>query len=218
MPDISRRFFLSNSVALAVPLAISPHPKNEAVYHFATSDCDVQLSVEFYDRYSRDGFWFAERHTNRQFCFSGKGEEGADCLANFSGSLAIARYHVRPRSKPPNSIALRERVRTIDQDNLVTLRPPFERAIEFRGGVASDIQAFGYETEGLPPAGGPASPPHAPWSLLRQDLYFDGQRKPFLILHWKHTLNAIRLLDLIPGDETHFVISKRDDKTREEIR
>jgi hypothetical protein len=218
MPGISRRLFLSNGVALGAPLAISPQPKNETVYHFATGDCDVHLGVEYYDRYSRDGFWFAERHTNRQFCFSSKGEEGADCLANFSGSLAVARYRVRPRSNRPNSIALSERVRTIDQGNLVTVRPPFERSIEFRGGVASDIQAFGYETEGLPPAGGPEAPPHAPWSLLRQDLYFHGQGKPFLILHWKHTLDAIRLLDLIPGDGTHLVMNKRDKKTQEEIR
>lgn len=30
--------------------------------------------------------------------------------------------------------------------------------------------------------------------LLRQDLYFDKENLPFLVVHWKHALSAIRLL------------------------
>jgi hypothetical protein len=210
MPGISRRFFFWSGAGLGAPLAVSPREKNETVYRFSTSECDVQMSVEFYDRYSSKSFWFAEKQANRHFCVSANGQEGGDCLANFSGSLAIARYHIRPRSKPPNFLALREHVRTIDQDSRVSIRPPFDRTIELHGGVASDIQAFGYETDGLPPTGGPAAPPNGPWSLLRQDLYFGGDMMPFLVVHWKHTINAIRLLDVIPGDQTRLVVSKSD--------
>lgn len=205
MRGISRRFFLCSGGGLGAPVAISPRPKNETVYHFATNECDVQMSVEFYDRYSSRGFWFAERQANRHFCVSANGQEGGACLANFSGSLAIARYHIRPRSKPHNVLALREHVRTIDQDTRVSIRPPFERTIELDRGVASDIQAFGYETDGSSPVRGAVAPPNDPWSLLRQDLYFEGQMMPFLVLHWKHTLNAIRLLDVISGDQTRLL-------------
>jgi hypothetical protein len=205
MPGITRRFLFLSGSALGAPFAISPRPKNETVFRFATANCDVQMTVDFYDRYSRDGFWFAERQANRHFCVSAKGQEDSDCLANFSGSLAIARYHIRPRSKPPNLLALREHVRTIDQDSRVSIRPPFERTIQLHGGVASDIQAFGYETDGLSPAREPVPPPTDPWSLLRQDLYFSGEMMPFLVVHWKHTLNAIRVLDVIPGDQTRLV-------------
>ena len=41
-----------------------------------------------------------------------------------------------------------------------------------------------------------------PWCLFRQDLYFDQQSEPFLVIHWKHTLSAIRVLDLVPGQDT----------------
>ncbi|MFZ0591668.1 MAG: hypothetical protein WAM39_14475 [Bryobacteraceae bacterium] len=203
MPDISRRFFLESSAGFAAPVAIQPRPKNEAVYHFATSEYDVRMTVEFHDRYSSNGFHFRERLKNRQFCLSGAGEEGRNCLANFSGSLAIARYHIRPRSKPPSFLTLREHVRTIDQDRRLNERPPFERALEIQGGVASDIQAFGYETEASSrSATADAASFIDPWCFLRQDLYFDMQNAPFLVVHWKHTLSAIRLLDVIPGDQT----------------
>lgn len=197
MPGISRRFFLESSAVLATPRA-----KNETVYHFATSDYDVRMTVEFHDRYLSHGFAFRERLKNRRFCLSGTGEEGHNCLANFTGSLAIARYRIRPRSKAPNFLTLREHVRTIDQDRRLNERPPFERALEIQGGMASDIQAFGYETDASPAAEPEAAPSVSPWCFLRQDLYFDAQSAPFLVVHWKHTLSAIRLLDVIPGDQT----------------
>ncbi len=200
MPGISRRFFFGSSVAFAAPRA-----NNETVYHFATSEYDVRMTVEFHDRYSSNGFHFRERLKNRQFCLSGTGEEGRNCLANFSGSLAIARYHIRPRSKPATSLTLREHVRTIDQDRRLNERPPIERALEIQGDVASDIQAFGYETDASSPAASSADQSVDPWCFLRQDLYFDAQSAPFLVVHWKHTLSAIRLLDVIPGDHTRAV-------------
>ena len=44
--------------------------------------------------------------------------------------------------------------------------------------------------------------PLALWCLLRQDLFLNQQPEPFLIVHWKHTFDAITLLDVIPGDRT----------------
>jgi hypothetical protein len=112
----------------------------------------------------------------------------------------VAHYRIRPAAGLRRKAALRERVRTIDQDERLKSRPPFECAIAIRDGIASDIQAFGYEQQGPGPAqdGNPAGP----WCFLRQDLYLDADRSPFLVVHWKHTLNEIRILDLIPGDRT----------------
>jgi len=160
----------------------------ETIYHFSVAGCDVRMSVEFYDRYASSGFWFDERRTNRSFCLSAQGEAGRDCLRNFHGSLAIVRYHIRPHAR------LRECVRTIDRDGRLGDRPPFERTLSVVDGVVSDIQAFGYEGTG------PAAPGPEPWCFLRQDLYFDGQSAPFVVIHWKHTASAIRLLDVIPGE------------------
>jgi hypothetical protein len=196
---VSRRLFVLSGTSLGVSRAMA-RPKDENVYCFTTPECDVRMTVEFYDRYSSDGFWFDERRTERHYCLSAKGEEARDCLANFSGSLAVARYQIRPRLKALHLTVLREHVRTIDQDNRLKTRAPFERVIELQQGVASDIQAFGYEVEAAARENPRAS--YGPWCLLRQDLYFDGQSSPFLVVHWKHALSAIRILDLIPGDQT----------------
>jgi hypothetical protein len=90
-------------------------------------------------------------------------------------------------------------VRTIDHDARLPDRPPYGRSIVLKKGVGSDLQAFGYEAalkdEPLPGR-------HGPWYLFRQDLFLEPQRAPFVTLYWKHALASIRVLDLIPGDQT----------------
>jgi hypothetical protein len=163
------------------------------------------MSVEFHDRYASNGFWFDELRAGRKYCLSGEGEEGRNCPPKFSGSIAIAHYRIRPRSNSPLSLVLRECVRTIDRDSRVNDRPPFERTLELHGGLASDIQAFGYQPDASSAVQVEAEEPHEPWCLFRQDLYFGGNGAPFLVVHWKHTLSAIRILDLIPGDQTRLI-------------
>ncbi len=70
--------------------------------------------------------------------------------------------------------------------------------------VASDIQAFGYTPDA---PGGPLPPLEyaGPWALMRQDLFLDSDTTAFLIVHWKHTLQSIRLVDVIPGDGTRVI-------------
>jgi hypothetical protein len=43
---------------------------------------------------------------------------------------------------------------------------------------------------------------HSPWYLFRQDLFLERQPKPFLAIFWKHTFPSIRVLDVIPGEQT----------------
>jgi hypothetical protein len=188
---MDRRSFLWSAAFASAPKT----RQTETVFIFRAAGCDVKMSVEFYDRYASAGFWFGERRTGRAFCLSASGETSRPgaaglpaigCLNNFQGSLAIARYHIRPHT------TLREQVRTIDRDGRLSERPPFERTLSVIDGVVSDIQAFGYEDNG-PAAQGPE-----PWCFLRQDLYFEERAAPFLTIHWKHTLSAIRLLDVIP--------------------
>jgi hypothetical protein len=90
-------------------------------------------------------------------------------------------------------------VRTIDHDARLPDRPPMDRSIVLKKGIGSDLQAIGYEpaVKGEPLSGG-----HGPWYLFRQDLFLEPQRAPFLTLYWKHALASIRVLDLIPGDQT----------------
>ncbi len=115
-------------------------------------------------------------------------------------------YFVRSRSSHSGIIALREHVRTIDFDERLGYREPFDRTMEVQEGVVTDIQAFGYEANvGNDPRS--EAEPCGPWCYFRQDLYFSGRATPFLLIHWKHSLDAIRILDIIPGDRTRQVVN-----------
>ena len=143
MMDLNRRRFLGGAAAFAL---ISPAAaKDEEAYRLRTSNAEIEMTIEFHDGYASQGFWFGEQMSKREYCLSGAGEEGRNCLAGFRGSLAIARYRVRPRSHPAAEMILREHVRTIDHDARLPDRPPYGRSIVLKKGVGSDLQAFGYE-------------------------------------------------------------------------
>ncbi|HZQ51684.1 MAG TPA: hypothetical protein VFB14_05780 [Bryobacteraceae bacterium] len=203
MTPLSRRCFLWSGMSFGAASALPARVKDETVYNFATPACNIRMTIEFYDRYSSRGFWFEERQKDTHYCLSANGEKERNCLAGFVGSIAIARYRVQPRSQSPDTLLLRESVRTIDRDSRLKERAPYQRSLPLQCGLASDIQAFGYEAKDRSAVTSTES--HEPWCLFRQDLYFDQQGEAFLVVHWKHTLSAIRVLDLIPGQNTRLV-------------
>ena len=176
-----------------------PKEESEAVYRFLTPECEVEMSVQYFAKSSTNSFRFQDSLNHRAFCLSADGQENQTCLERFTGSMAIARYRFRSRSTAPMPIRLRERVLTIDRDSRLGPRPPFERVLPLERDIVSDIQAFGYNQDDPKQA---ASDPEDVWCLLRQDLYLNDQATAFLIVHWKHTLNFISLVDVIPGDRT----------------
>lgn len=194
--DLTRRRFLRTAGGLGI-LPASAAGRQEA-HRFRTADFEIEMTVEYHDGYSSNGFWFHAGNAGRQFCLSAEGEEGRRCLADFRGSLAIAHYRVRPRSEIRSARSMREHVRTVDRDARLRDRPAFERAIELQRGIGSDLQAFGYEA----PEAAELSDPHRPWYLFRQDLFLGPQDKPFLVIFWKHALSSIRVMDIIPGEQT----------------
>jgi hypothetical protein len=78
-------------------------------------------------------------------------------------------------------------------------RPPFERLLAVQRETVSDIQAFGYNPAASEPK------PLPIWCLLRQDLFLNEHQTAFLVVHWKHTFDAISLLDVIPGDRAELI-------------
>ncbi len=197
MPPMNRRFLFRAAAALGVSLAKAKSAPPDTAFHFALPEGDLHLQVEFHDSLSANSLRFNQTSAQQHFCLSRSGQRDRDCLAGFSGSLAIARYRFEPRGRRALSMSIREYVRTIDCDARLPTRPPFGLTIPFEHGVASDIQAFGVESA--------APPPQDPWCILRQDLFLCPRTNPFLILHWKHTFRAIRILDVIPGDHTRLL-------------
>jgi hypothetical protein len=199
-PD--RRYFLWSLAGLGLsPKLLQSEKRSEASYRFLTAECEVHMSVQFLANSSTEGFHFRDRLTNRAFCLSANGEENRGCLERFVGAMAIARYDFRSRRHSPVPLNLRERVMTIDNDSRMNPPPPFERVLDVEREVVSDIQAFGYNPND-PQQAAFSTKPLAAWRLLRQDLYLNGQPTAFLIVHWKHTLDFISLVDVIPGDGT----------------
>jgi hypothetical protein len=201
-PD--RRSFLWSLTSFGLtPNFLKSEKHSESNYHFLTPDCEVRMSVQFLAS-STEGFRFRDSLTNRTFCLSADGEENRGCLQRFVGAMAIARYVFRSRRHSPAPLNLRERVQTIDNDGRMNPRPPFERVLTAEREVVSDIQAFGYNPDD-PQQASFSTRPLAAWRLLRQDLYLNGQPTAFLIVHWKHTLDFISLVDVIPGDDTELI-------------
>jgi len=177
-----------------------PEQPSSHGYRFLTPECEVRMRVQYLANTSMDNLRFRDGITNRAFCLSANGEEDHGCIARFIGAMAIAHYDFRPLSHSQNPLNLRERVLTIDHDSRIDPRPPFERVLEVEGAAASDIQAFGYTA-----ADKANEKPLAAWCLLRQDLFLNDQTSAFLIVHWKHTLDTISLVDVIPGDGTELM-------------
>jgi hypothetical protein len=95
-------------------------------------------------------------------------------------------------------------VLTIDHDDRMNPRPPFERALAIEREMVSDIQAFGYSQD-FPQAKDGSKRATPVWCLLRQNLYLNDQAAAFLIVHWKHAVDRIQLVDVIPGYQTELV-------------
>ena len=211
LPNPDRRSFLRSLAAVgagagiaAKALAFPSDRQSETVYRIRTPECEVRMSVEYFGNSEVSTLRFRDSLTQRAFCLSPNGEADSSCAERFSGSMAIAHYHFRSRSHGQPPLRLRERVLTIDHDSRIDPRPPFERLLSVQRETVSDIQAFGY-TPDTPPPAAPGNKPLALWSLVRQDLFLNEEPAAFLIVHWKHTFDAIHLLDVIPGDRSELV-------------
>ncbi len=203
--NAGRRRFLWSIAALGLTTGIAtPEEPSEAVYRILTPVCEVQMSVQHFASTSLHGLHFRDDVTNRKFCLSASGEQDGDCVAQFVGSMAIAHYRFRSRRHTAAPLNLRERVLTIDHDSRIRPRAPFERVLAVERAAVSDIQAFGYNAQDVGQTASDADR-LAVWYLLRQDLYLNDQTTAFLVIHWKHTLDFISLLDVIPGDGTRLI-------------
>jgi hypothetical protein len=205
LPNPDRRVFLWSLASLGLSTQIAKAEKqSERAYRFLTAECEVRMSVQYFGKSSANGFSFRDQQTDRVFCLSGDGDRDQSCRERFVGSMAIARYEFRSRVRHQLPFNLRERVLTIDHDSRMSPRPPFEKALTVEREVASDIPAFGYSLDD-PQQAASAEEPAAVWCLLRQDLYLNDHSNAFLIVHWKHALDFISLVDVIPGEGTKLI-------------
>jgi hypothetical protein len=179
-----------------MPGTLKAEKPSDTTFRLKTPNGEVRMSVRYFTGSSAGSLVFRDDLSARPFCLSADGEQNRNCIERFVGSMAIARYQFRTQRGPLN---LRERVVIIDQDDRMSPRPPYERELAVERDEVSDIQAFGYTPDDA------EARPLSVWRLLRQDLYLNDQTTGFLILHWKHTLKSVSLVDVIPGEGTEFI-------------
>jgi hypothetical protein len=107
----------------AVSLGASPKSEPEPIYLFATAQYRIRMTLEFHDNYGEFGLGFRERSSGRPFCLSFQGEEDRNCVGNFIGSVAVARYKILTPNTSEPSMSLREYVRNIDHSDSIATRP-----------------------------------------------------------------------------------------------
>jgi acetolactate synthase regulatory subunit len=164
---------------------------------FETDRYVVHAEIAFLPAYRGRRLAFSrpgEGSAGTGFTRAGKESPAPEC---FVGALAVVTYTVRlPDGRPARQFRLRERVTLIDQHSSLLPWRPLERTVSSVAGVATDIQLFGYDEEGMDPAArrlGRENSSQA-WRLYRQELYIDDQTAAVAVLEWRHTIRSIELV------------------------
>src|SRR5690348_17175616 len=191
-------------LSFAAMLPAGTPREKRAKYGFATKDYSIQMAVTFFRPYVGRRLAFVSTiDPGKQVCYSADGSDR--CVEHLVGALAVGQYSVRlanggiPRSGP-----IREDVTASAHSAGLPERAPVPAIQTLTNGIASDIQAFGYDESALSRAERTRGRKKAQaklWRLCRQELYMNQDTKPFAIVEWKHTLNGISIVRIYaPSD------------------
>jgi hypothetical protein len=175
--------------------------EREAVYRLDTANYRIEMTVRFFPPYlGRRLVFYNSANPGKELCYSGNGDSQS-CIERFVGALAAVTYRFQPRRKNvPAAATFREVVKVLSQSKGLDERPPYILERPLVQAVGSDIQAFGYDE------GAVAEPERAAvraessarmWRVYRQELFLNGDREPFGVVVWKHTLDRIEVVRAI---------------------
>lgn len=171
--------------------------EGETVYRFETLDYRIEMTVKAFPPYLGRRLAFSSlTQPGKELCYSGNGDPGS-CTEQFVGSVASVTYRFKPqRREVQRAATFREVVEVLAQAPGLSVREPFLREQPLVRGLGSDIQVFGYdESEVAEQArAGLRSEWQRLWRVYRQELFVNGDRGPFAVIEWKHTLERIDVL------------------------
>lgn len=169
----------------------------ETVCRFETPDYRIEMTVEAHPPYlGRRLAFYSLTQPGKELCYSGNGDSDS-CMERFVGSVASVTYRFKPQRREVRQAAtFREVVEMLAQAPGLPGREPYLREQPLVRGVGSDIQVFGYDEREV------AEQARAPlrsewqrlWRVYRQELFVNGDREPFAVIEWKHTLERIEVL------------------------
>jgi hypothetical protein len=179
-------------------LSVAGGQASETTYGFGAGPYAIEMTVVFPEPYAgRPLVVFSSVNPHKPLCYSGDGTLGK-CLERFVGAVALVRYSIqRSDGRPPDRIAIRERVTVLSQSRGLPDRPAFTKTIELVHGVGSDLQVFGYDESEVKKSERTRTRLKASrtlWRLYRQELFMGAEENAFAVVEWKHTLDHITIL------------------------
>jgi hypothetical protein len=166
---------------------------------FTTRDYVVHMEVRFHEPYlGKRLVLYNSANPNKEICVVPSGTSVV-CPNRFVGAVATVTFAIKRASgKPVNRATIREVVTVLSQSPELSLRPPLEKTMPATRGVMSDLQVFGYDETEIPEEqrAGERKEWLQFWRIYRQELYLNDDRDPFAVIHWRHTLNRIEIVDV----------------------
>lgn len=171
--------------------------ERDVTYGFATKEYAIRMRISFLNPYVGVPLVFYDAvDPTRRICPPIDGATPGACIERFLGAVAIVKYSVKlANGGTPGVATIREYVTVSAQSPGLAERAPFSMTLTLVEGVGSDIQAFGYDEARLKEADRVRirKQSKSTWRLYRQELYLNGEKKPFAIVEWKHTLDRISI-------------------------
>src|ERR1700748_1912234 len=94
-PSLGRRSFLFSFAGFGLaPKSRKSEKNSEPIFRFLTPECEIRMSVQYFDNSALSNLRFRDSITNHVSCISSEGNSDPSCLQQFHGSIAVAHYHV----------------------------------------------------------------------------------------------------------------------------
>jgi len=168
-----------------------------SLHEFRIGECSIRMRITFPPPYEGSRLEVYRSPNPRKALCVAPEAGSRECVRRFVGAIAVVEFAVtRLADGKPAGGSIREVATLVDQSPGMPPRPPFEMSVTLVKGFGSDLQAFGYDEEPLPPSERAAEREMAKrtWRRYRQELFFNTDRHPFAVVEWMHTTAGIRVL------------------------
>jgi hypothetical protein len=182
---------------LSVPLmAVERDPR---IHTFITRDHLIHMEVRFHEPYLGKRLVFYDSAIPaKEICVIPSGASLV-CPDRYIGAVATVTFTVkRAGGKSLDRAAIREVVTVLSQSPELPPRPRLEKAQTATRGVISDLQVFGYDETEIPEEQRASERKEwlRLWRVYRQELYLNGDKDPFAVIQWRHSLDRIEIVNL----------------------
>jgi hypothetical protein len=182
-----------------LPFALMAAERDPQNHTFTTLDYRIHMEVRFHEPYlGKRLVFYDSANPTKEICVFPSGTSVV-CPDLFVGAVAMVTFAVKRASgKSVNRATIREAVTVLSQSPELPPRPPLEQSRPATRGVISDLQVFGYDEREIPEErrAGERKEWSRLWRIYRQELYLNGDRDPFAVIQWRHTLDRIEIVDM----------------------